>query len=207
MRKSRLGGASDGTRGAHSRPGSRLPSGERSGHAGSGGTQEYRSWFGPARASPRGLPSPERGGGHADSLSVPERWGRWLAFESDETGRNEVYVRPFPEVCSGKWAVSVGGGVMPLWSQGGNGIFYVNAAREMVEARISTTPSFAVRDREVLFHIGPELVISRSGGYTLYDITPDDERFVMLQREERETVELILVLNWFEELKERMAPS
>jgi len=130
--------------------------------------------------------------------------GRWLTYVSDETGRNEIYVRPFPGVDAGKWGVSVGGGGMPLWSRDGGRIFYVNAAREMVEARISTTPSFAVRDRESLFAIGRDLRIGQSGNYTLYDITPDDERFVMLRREERETEELILVLNWFEELKERV---
>lgn len=129
--------------------------------------------------------------------------GRWLAYGSDETGRNEIYVRPFPEVDAGKWAVSAGGGVMPLWSRDGGRIFYVNAANEMVEARISTTPSFSVLDRESLFAVGPELLIGQSADYTLYDITPGDERFVMLRREEPETMELILVLNWFEELKER----
>jgi serine/threonine-protein kinase len=130
--------------------------------------------------------------------------GRWLTYVSDETGRNEIYVRPFPGVDAGKWGVSVGGGGMPLWSRDGGRIFYVNAAREMVEARISTTPSFAVRDRESLFAIGRDLWIGQSGNYTVYDITPDDERFVMLRREERETEELILVLNWFEELEARV---
>ncbi len=130
--------------------------------------------------------------------------GRWLVYESDETGRNEIYVRPFPEVGAGKWAVSVGGGAMPLWSRDGSRIFYVNAAREMVEVRVSTTPSFAVRDRESLFAIGSEFMIPQNADYTLYDIMPDDARFVMLRREQAETEELILVLNWFEELKARV---
>ena len=130
--------------------------------------------------------------------------GRWLAYESGETGRNEVYVRPFPGVDAGKWAVSVGGGVMPLWSRDGGRIFYVNAANDMVEVQVSTLPAFAVLNREVLFSIGPEFLIPQSEDYTLYDITPDDERFVMLRGEEAEAVELVPVLNWLEKLKERV---
>jgi serine/threonine-protein kinase len=130
--------------------------------------------------------------------------GRWLAYVSDETGRNEVYVRPFPGVDAGKTTVSVNGGVMPLWSRSGEAIFYVSQG-EMVEARISTVPSFGVRSREVLFSMSP---FPLSSDYTLYDIAPDDQRFVMLREEEtpgrERTRELTLVLNWFEELKERV---
>lgn len=71
----------------------------------------------------------------------------------------------------------------------------------MVEARISTVPSFGVRSREVLFPMSPFPLTSE---YTLYDIAPDDQRFVMLQREERPGRELTLVLNWFEELEARV---
>jgi eukaryotic-like serine/threonine-protein kinase len=130
--------------------------------------------------------------------------GRWLAYESDETGRTEVYVRPFPDVDAGKRTVSVNGGVMPLWSRSGDAIFYVNAAHEMMEARVSTEPSFTVEDREILFPIGPEFLIRQGARSTLYDVSPDDGRFLMLRLEERETRELILVLNWLDELKRRV---
>jgi eukaryotic-like serine/threonine-protein kinase len=131
---------------------------------------------------------------------------RWLAYESDETGRNEIYVRPFPDVDAGKRTVSVNGGIMPLWSRSGDRIFYVNGAHEMVEARVSTGPSFAIQDREILFSIAPEFWISRAGNYTAYDISPDDERFLMLRLEDRETRGWILVLNWLDELK-RQVPA
>ena len=126
--------------------------------------------------------------------------GRWLAYVSDETGRNEVYVRPFPGVDAGKTTVSVNGGVMPLWSRSGEEIFYVSQGA-MVEARISTEPSFGVRTREVLFPMTP---FPQDSDYTLYDIAPDGQRFVMLQREETPGRELMLVLNWFEELEARV---
>jgi serine/threonine-protein kinase len=126
--------------------------------------------------------------------------GRWLAYVSDETGRNEVYVRPFPGVDAGKTTVSVNGGVMPLWSRSGEEIFYVSQ-REMVAARISTVPAFGVRSREVLFPMSPFPLTS---DYTLHDIAPDAQRFVMLRREETPGRELMLVLNWFEELEARV---
>jgi eukaryotic-like serine/threonine-protein kinase len=132
----------------------------------------------------------------------PDR--RWLAYQSDETGRSEVYVRPFPDVDAGKRAVSVNGGVMPLWSRSGDALFYVNAANEMMEARVSTGPSLVVHDREMLFPIGPEYLIGQGGDYTLYDVSPDDGRFLMLRLEEMERRELILVLNWLDELKRRV---
>jgi eukaryotic-like serine/threonine-protein kinase len=130
--------------------------------------------------------------------------GRWLAYQSDETGRSEIYVRPFPDVGAGKWTVSVNGGVMPLWSRSGDRIFYVNAVNEMVEVRVSTGSSFTVQDRRILFSIGPEFLISQAAEFMLYDISPDDERFLMLRLEEMESRELILVLNWLGELEERV---
>jgi len=51
--------------------------------------------------------------------------GRWLAYESDESGRLEVYVRPFPEVNDGRWQVSTTGGRMPLWARNGRELFYL----------------------------------------------------------------------------------
>jgi serine/threonine-protein kinase len=132
--------------------------------------------------------------------------GAWLAYESDETGQNEIYVRPFPNVDGGKWAVSVGGGVMPLWSNGGGEIFYVNRNRDMVSAVVDTEAGFRVRDRTPLFTVGPDYLITQFEQYTLYDVTPDDHRFVMLREVTSSEAELILVQNWFEELK-RLVPA
>ena len=127
---------------------------------------------------------------------------RWLVYESDETGRNEIYVRPFPDVESGKWPVSIGGGVMPLWANSGNEIFYVNGANEMVAAQVRIGETFEVQEREVLFSIGIEFLIGQAEQYTLYDVTPDDQSFLMLRRAEFAVPELILVQNFFEELRE-----
>ena len=131
--------------------------------------------------------------------------GRWLVYESDETGSNEIYVRPFPDTENGKWPVSVDGGVMPLWAHSGTEIFYVNGRNEMVSAKVRTAGStFEVTERETLFSIDPAFLIGQAEQYTLYDISPDDQRFVMLRSVQTETPELILVQNWFGEIEQRV---
>ncbi len=131
--------------------------------------------------------------------------GRWLVYESDETGNNEIYVRPFPDTENGKWAVSVDGGVMPLWAHSGTEIFYVNGRNEMISAKVGTAGStFEVTERETLFAIDPAFLIGQAEQYTLYDVSPDDRRFVMLRRFQTETPELILVQNWFGEIEQRV---
>ena len=130
---------------------------------------------------------------------------RWLVYESDETGRNEIYVRPFPNVESGKWPVSVDGGVMPLWAHSGTEIFYVNGRNEMVSAQIRIADStFEVTEREALFTIDSAYLIGQAEQYTLYDVSPDDQRFVMLRRSDTEAAELILVQNWLGEIERRV---
>jgi serine/threonine-protein kinase len=128
--------------------------------------------------------------------------GQWLAYESDETGQNEVYVRPFPDTESGKWQVSSAGGVMPQWAHSGSELFYVDGQSRMIAAQVRPGSEFSVEERIVLFDIGPEYLIIQQEQYTLYDVTADDQRFIMLRQVQVETPEVILVQNWFEELKE-----
>jgi hypothetical protein len=154
------------------------------------------------RRTPDAEPSPLIATGFDEKAIALSPDGRWLAYVSDETGQNEIYVRPFPEIDAAKRTVSVNGGAMPLWSRSGDAIFYVNGAREMVEVQVATDPSFIVEERKALFHLRPEFMTSQER--TPYDIAPDDERFLMLRFEEQERRELILVLNWFEDLKERI---
>ena len=69
--------------------------------------------------------------------------GRWLAYQSDESGEAEIYVRPFPNISSGKWTVSLGGGRVPLWAHNGRELFYLHgrgAASRMMAARFEPPP-------------------------------------------------------------------
>ncbi len=129
--------------------------------------------------------------------------GHWLVYESDETGRDEIYVRPFPETEGGKWPVSTSGGVMPVWAHSGRELFYVNADAEMVAAQIQLASDFAVTDRTVLFTIPSDILFRQGEQYSLYDVASDDRRFVMLRAVDVQdsAPELILVENWVEELK------
>jgi Tol biopolymer transport system component len=124
--------------------------------------------------------------------------GRWLAYATDDSGRYEVYVQPFPGPGS-KWLVSTGGGEEPAWSRSGQEIFFRSGGR-MMAATVSETPEFSTSKPEVLF----EGLYHYSNFPTRsYDIGPDG-RFVMVAEPEPEfaTRKLEVVLNWSEELKQ-----
>ena len=129
--------------------------------------------------------------------------GRWLAYVSNNTGRDEVYVRPFPDAGSGLVQVSTDGGFDPVWAHNGRELFYRNGANELVAVQVSGNPTFVAGQREVLFSMADYLP---SNGNPLYDVSPDDQRFVMLRFGDDETAasEFVLVLNSFEELRQRM---
>jgi serine/threonine-protein kinase len=132
--------------------------------------------------------------------------GRWLAYESNETGRTEVYVRPFPSAASGKWQVSIDGGVAPLWSRNGRELFYVNGSRELVAASVVPGPSWLLGERRVLFRLREDLYLSEGENYTPYDVAPDG-RFLMARRvgaEALQAIPLIVAENWFTELRRKL---
>jgi serine/threonine-protein kinase len=129
--------------------------------------------------------------------------GRWIAYASNESGRFEVYVRPFPDVQGGRWQVSNNSGVNPKWSNRGQELFY-EGPTGMMAAEFDTTPTFRVGDLQELFALGPEFY----GGlnYRTYDLMPDD-RFVIIRTQalpDAGEMKLVIVQNWFEELKAKM---
>ena len=135
---------------------------------------------------------------------------RWIAFESNETGQREVFVRPFPDVGAGKWQVSLAGGRAPLWSRDGREIFFVTPAREMMVAPVAptdATPGVGAPTR--LFRFGDDLYLRENENYTPFDIAPDGRRFLMAQRAPNAVAtpwprrRVLYVESWFEEL-ERM---
>ncbi len=103
--------------------------------------------------------------------------GHWLAYTSDVNGFDQVFVRPFPEAVGGVWQVSSGVGLAPRWSHDGRRIFYQNLRNQMFAADVSTSPTFHVEQRRLLFS-GPYLAY---GYYHMYAVTPDDRHFVMLE--------------------------
>ena len=131
--------------------------------------------------------------------------GNWLAYASNESGEDEVIVRPFPNVEDGKWQVSSNGGQVPLWSPDGRELFYSDGTR-LMRVEVGTEPTFSAGVPQVLF-AGPYYY--GNANTRAYDITPDGQRFLMLkeieQTDETATAsEIYVVQNWTEELKERV---
>ena len=134
--------------------------------------------------------------------------GRWIAYQSTETGHTEVYVRPFPNVDAGKWQVSASGGTAPLWARNGREVFFVNSTRDMVAVPVTVAgASLQLGERKTLFHLRDEFYLTEQENYTPFDISPDGQRFLMARQvraAERERGTLLFVDNWFEELRQKM---
>jgi serine/threonine-protein kinase len=138
--------------------------------------------------------------GFNESAAVFSPDGRFLAYVSDETGEDEVYVRAYPGP-GGKWTISNGGGREPVWSSDGTEIYY--RGQEWVTAvPIETEPAFQPGKSRHLF----EAPFDEAGApYANYDVAPDGRGFVMVRSdEELSATRLIIVFNWFEELQNRI---
>jgi Tol biopolymer transport system component/tRNA A-37 threonylcarbamoyl transferase component Bud32 len=127
--------------------------------------------------------------------------GRWLAYFSDESGRREIYVQPYPGP-GGKWQISTEGGTEPVWNPNGRELFY-RSGNNMMAVDIATQPSFTTGKPRMLF----EGVYEPAGGSVpYYDVSPDGQRFLMLKPVEQAAGprQINVVLNWFEELKQKV---
>jgi hypothetical protein len=125
------------------------------------------------------------------------------AYASDELGHYEVYVQSF-DGSGGKWLVSADGGREPVWAHNGREIFYRSGEKMMV-AEVATQPTFHADNSRILFQ-GPYTATTTTSPE--YDITADDQRFLMVQPSEQQspTTSFNVVLNWVEELK-RLVPT
>jgi serine/threonine-protein kinase len=128
--------------------------------------------------------------------------GRWIAHTSDESGRREVYVRPYPG--SGeKVQISNEGGEQPVWARDGQELFYRNGNR-MMTVPIQLGPTFSAGQPSLIFEGDYEM--GGPGFWVNYDVSPDGESFLMIQRATEPPRQINVVLNWFQEL-ERLAPT
>jgi Tol biopolymer transport system component/tRNA A-37 threonylcarbamoyl transferase component Bud32 len=132
-------------------------------------------------------------GGQAPSVS-PD--GHWLAYSSDESGTEEVYVTAFPNP-SARWPVSAGGGTAPQWSKDGRAIYYVAGLR-MMRANVNTTHGLAVLSRDPLFLGGTAI-----GRPTReYDLSPDGKHFLFAAPLDT-TNTVVAILNWRTESRKK----
>ncbi len=126
--------------------------------------------------------------------------GRWVAYNSDESGTPETYVRPFPPA-GGKWQVSTQGGVQPAWRSDGKELYYLALDGKIMAAEVNPGSDFAAGLPVPLFESGlrPEgLTESRSS----FVVAPDGQRFLVnTNAEEAARVPITVVVNWTGELK------
>ena len=124
--------------------------------------------------------------------------GRWLAYTSDESGDDQIYVKPYPLTEERHQISTAPGSEEPIWSQSGDELFYRNGLRWMSSV-ITTDPEFNWEELRELFRGNYVNVLGHS-----YDVAQDG-RFLLLQSERPLTItNLHIVLNWFEELKARV---
>ena len=124
--------------------------------------------------------------------------GRWIAFSTNESGRDEVVVQPFPGP-GGRVQVSTGGGTEPVWSRDGRRLFY-RGDRVLMAAVIRPGPPLTVAARDTVL---ADTYVYASNPHANYDVMPDGEHFIFLQTDE--AGELIVVANWTSVLRARMA--
>ena len=129
--------------------------------------------------------------------------GRWFAYQSDASGTDEVYVRPFPEADGAVYQISSDGGTRPLWSSDGGELFYLTGNR-LVAVPVQTGLTFS-RGTPTVVTDGDFVQTAFAG--RLYDTDLSGERFLMLKREGAPESSLTFVLNWDEELKARVPVS
>ncbi len=128
--------------------------------------------------------------------------GRWIAYSSNESGRREVYVRPFPDAGSAQYQISTTGGINPAWSHNGRELFYLDAASNLISVPVTAGTTFQTGAPRVLF---PAAQYASNPFSREYDITPDGQEFVMIRGESDAAVHVVVVFNFVEELKRRMA--
>jgi hypothetical protein len=140
---------------------------------------------------------PER----APALSPDQRF---VAYVSNESGTDEVYVRSLADPDGRTWQISQEGGIQPVWGNRRTELFYVNAANQLVSVPVTTEPAFAI--------LGPPELLFSTARYldppngVHYDVGPDDQRFAMIRRRASAVPDrLIVVENFLEELN-RLVP-
>jgi serine/threonine-protein kinase len=140
--------------------------------------------------------------------------GKWLAYESDESGMSEIYVRPFPNIEAGRWQISSGGGSRPLWARSGRELFYESP--EPIGSRTLKIWAVPIEAGATFTNGLPRRVVdgpylSPQSGRS-YNVSADGKKFVMIKDATPAATsgavarpsQLVVVLNWQEELKQRV---
>jgi serine/threonine-protein kinase len=124
--------------------------------------------------------------------------GRWIAYESNESGRFEVYVRPFPDVNGGKWQLSSNGGAHPLWARNGRELFFIAGGGMLTSVPIQPGQAFAYGKAAGLLPVGHYYVNVARG----FDVSPDGSRFLFVKHSATAArPSMAVVTNWIDEVR------
>jgi serine/threonine-protein kinase len=131
--------------------------------------------------------------------------GRWLAYTSNESGTNEVYVRPFPNTNEIRWQVSNGGGTAPMWSPTGRELFFMDSDGRLTAAELQAAATFAVGRLVPLFDASGFVF---DDFHQRYDVAPDGRSFIFISPRRRSAagraLQLVWVDHWFTELEAQL---
>jgi eukaryotic-like serine/threonine-protein kinase len=117
--------------------------------------------------------------------------GQWLAYQSDESKRNEIYVTTFPQP-GGKWQVSTNGGSYPVWSRDGKELYYVSSDEKMMAVELKAGQTFDAAVPKPLFGVRTDLTLFGDG----YDVGKDGRFLIPVSVEQRGTTPITVVVNW-----------
>jgi serine/threonine-protein kinase len=128
--------------------------------------------------------------------------GHWLAYESRESGESEIYVRPYPDIETGKWQISSGGGEEAKWARDGHTLFFLGP-KSLMASRVESAPNFKFQTPEAVFDRGKYQLSTPAP--LRYDVSADGQRFLVLRAAEgdagAESAQVVVVEHWDEELK------
>jgi len=145
--------------------------------------------------------------GYAETSAAISPDGRWITYTSNETGQPSVYIRPFPNVNDGRWQIPVDVSAVAKWSDDGSEIYFATLTGISV-ARVETDPTFRIVETRELFPYPTGMNATTLPGR--WDVDGNGQRFLMTRLRlfnmsgVEQKPELILVQNFFEELKERV---
>ncbi len=128
--------------------------------------------------------------------------GRWIAYQSNESGTYEIYVRPFPSINDGRWQISTGGGTRPVWNRNGLELLYVTLNGTLMSVPVETGATFSSGIASQLVDFSQTtLDVGR-----FYDVSSDGKRFLIAKDDTQQGgAQIRVIQNWHEELK-RLVP-
>ncbi len=132
--------------------------------------------------------------------------GRYLAYQSNESGQSEIYVRPYPQIGSGRWQVSTNVGKGPAWARNGREIFYTDRTNHLMTVPVDTAgPTFSAGASVAVL----QTPYAAPFAWRMFDVTADGTRFLMIkdQFSQTDARTIVVVQNWTEELKRMLPPQ